>query len=789
MRLGNSRNNLLKLARAVGHGGLRRLRQGATSSRSLCKLCRKGLRFPGIDNPELAPEVVLAKTPLAKSKESFRGLFSDHKKHSWRCDYLLEDGYPDLPYLTNSASNGCEFCLVLRREILAVGLEKNQYDRIRVNLSFLWNPEPAVTQMGTRVTKWVLQADIERHEVDTQRPSFLPKERLYTGWFSKSLYIFWPLSCQPGELHAQRLRMPPPVTDSSLTEQSVEFMRANIQRCVEGCEHSTIKTGGFAPRRLIDVSGSELRVVETREDPGVQKLRNIRYATLSYCWGSQEKGLSQLRLLKHVAADLRAGFTLEAMSPVQRDAVAVTRALEIPYLWIDALCILQDDKDDWERESSLMHKVYGSSHITICNLRTSSCQESFLDTFHIPVRLPFDPKDMSESPSCYEIGQSFISDRPLGHLHGGQSWSSLEFYNTAWLHRAWTFQEGAMSARMILFAESGVYFSCSEGTVKEHGGVLEEPTTFTTNSVALGQSRLQLYRTWYNQVVKQFSGRELTYLTDCLTSLSGVSQHFAVALQDEYVAGLWQNDLIRGLLWRPADSFQGSLDRLLETFQTAPYIGPSWSWIGRVRGRSRVGEVLDFGPGLARFYPGGTSTRVVQLCDRLEAHVKPAGEDKFGKICGAELLVQAPVYPLALGCCFLPDEPDPDPVLTDQGSFCIPLPDGSKLAFSFFLDFFPNRHPEDSGQPWKHDLTLVLIGSMQYAWAGVSEEDLEEADHLLEDEGPYPYGLIVYPAKEPNTFWRVGTFGPSPIESPGETVSLLGVDFFEQCEKRSLRIV
>ena len=83
----------------------------------------------------------------------------------------------------------------------------------------------------------------------------------------------------------------------------------------------------------------------------------MRYAALSYCWGTAEEAQEQLKTTKASLADHRRGISLETMSTVLLDAVTACRAMNIRYLWCDAICILQDDVRDWEEQSVQMGDV------------------------------------------------------------------------------------------------------------------------------------------------------------------------------------------------------------------------------------------------------------------------------------------------------------------------------------------------------------------------------------------------------------------------------------------------
>jgi len=101
---------------------------------------------------------------------------------------------------------------------------------------------------------------------------------------------------------------------------------------------------------------------------------HLKYATLSYCWGQT----SQFKATKANIEDLYRGFRLDNLSQTVRDAVEVTRSLGLPYLWVDALCIIQDDEDDKSREIELMATIYKNAAVTIAALSASGTTEGFL---------------------------------------------------------------------------------------------------------------------------------------------------------------------------------------------------------------------------------------------------------------------------------------------------------------------------------------------------------------------------------------------------------------------------
>jgi hypothetical protein len=129
------------------------------------------------------------------------------------------------------------------------------------------------------------------------------------------------------------------------------------------------------PSRLIDVAEhkEDIRIVET-EISAIDK--GVRYAALSHCWGSPE--LMPTRTLKVNVQNTPYDIAYESLSKTFKDTVTITRNLGLRYVWIDSLCIVQDDVDDWNRESKRMGNIYASCHV---NLVASDAADSSVGCF------------------------------------------------------------------------------------------------------------------------------------------------------------------------------------------------------------------------------------------------------------------------------------------------------------------------------------------------------------------------------------------------------------------------
>lgn len=134
----------------------------------------------------------------------------------------------------------------------------------------------------------------------------------------------------------------------------------------------------FVPTRLIEV-------VPDRED--VVRLasptQRVEYIALSYCWGLTRQNTTQKENLELRGKELE----VQSLPRTLQDAICMTRAIGLDYLWIDSLCIIQDDKDDWAYEASRMAEIYSHAHLVLVVTAAADCNDGFLHEQADPVML------------------------------------------------------------------------------------------------------------------------------------------------------------------------------------------------------------------------------------------------------------------------------------------------------------------------------------------------------------------------------------------------------------------
>lgn len=230
----------------------------------------------------------------------------------------------------------------------------------------------------------------------------------------------------------------------------------------------------FIPTRLLEVG--DVKVGRVRLICNLaESLTSVKYVALSHRWGTLNteqpaEGKFVTTTRKNIGLITTSGGIKDTDLPQTfQDAVAVTRSLNLKYLWIDSLCILQADgegndpesKEDWDRESKLMEEVFGSAYLAIA----ASCAQHKFQGFLKPRTsrqiVTISASDGAQFHVC-EVIDKFESDVEQGELN----------------QRGWVLQERALSRRTIHFTETQTYWECG-------GGIRCETFTKTAKLVQL----------------------------------------------------------------------------------------------------------------------------------------------------------------------------------------------------------------------------------------------------------------------------------------------------------------
>ncbi|CAM1508933.1 Fc.00g026720.m01.CDS01 [Cosmosporella sp. VM-42] len=344
-----------------------------------------------------------------------------------------------------------------------------------------------------------------------------------------------------------------------------------IRTCLERCRasHRLCTTQGMAemPTRVIDVGdpaeGYPLRLLIT---DGLRK----PYLALSYCWGP---GQDTFTLKKGTKGGMLRGIAAAQLAKTHQDAIGLARSLGVRYVWIDALCIVQGDADDWTYESRRMAQVYGNATLTVIAGRSDDARLGFVTS---NLHQSAEPCPIPLAPSSKDaLYAALPRSRKIGPVDT----------------RGWCFQEKTLSRRAIVFGEEQLIFQCRTRSEFEDGYMVYEdirPTFLTPSHTPTSEEELTVekektLKMWYS-ILNQFTLRDLSNPHDIFAGVVSVAKLAGDVLRSRYLAGLWESDIVRGLLWKPRHhvqlTFNGPITRPQPTrFAPPPVIrAPSWSW-------------------------------------------------------------------------------------------------------------------------------------------------------------------------------------------------------------------
>ncbi len=435
-------------------------------------------------------------------------------------------------------------------------------------------------------------------------------------------------------------RQPRVISDDPLSDTCHAMVQDWIRQCEASHSVCNSENLGEYPKRLLDVGeGDNIKLSRA--------VRNQRYVALSHCWGkSAPLASTRANEVQH-----KSSISYDSLPRSYQDVVKVTRWLGIQHLWIDSLCILQDDPNDWEEESAKMAGIYSGSYLVIAATRASNSDEGFLQM-----------RDPSSEIRSYDH-------------YSSQGSVELLISNSPLFKRGWCFQERMLAPRILHFAAQELIFHCRigrrcecsifDGSRSRHSqdsyylAHLNPSISSRPDNVQAGQtgsravvspkasgSLRRLFRSFkakihdmylrgklnrnsydpslkpirfgemWGSIVADYTPLEFTFACDILPALSGLVNLTQAFTPGRYIAGLWEKDLHFQLAWE-------SLMDEADCSRPQEYLAPSFSWA------SRIGPVI---------FP---YARIIkQLCTIVEAQATPRGADPFGRVKDGHLILR-----------------------------------------------------------------------------------------------------------------------------------------------------
>jgi hypothetical protein len=326
----------------------------------------------------------------------------------------------------------------------------------------------------------------------------------------------------------------------SLAKRWLSTCQNRHQRCSE-------KFDTTGPSRLIDLRGHVIKLALVPKDSTWRS-----YVALSHCWGDAQP----LRTTSETLLSFQTEIPAHELPPTFSDAIYIARALGFTHIWIDSLCIIQDNESDWEYQSSIMASIYSNADLVLAVAAAKSANEGFLrkerpsyeETVHLDIR-------GSATSFVYRVVPKYHEaiDEPL-------------------YKRGWTLQERLCARRFLAYGNWEMSWECKKSSCCEHHGDNTDGFSSRQRKDMFGArmedtSPQDFAKLWRISVVEPYSRRSLTKPTDIPIAISALASRFQSRFQGTYLAGLWKEDLCKDLMWWTFRSGRQS-----------SFFAPSWSW-------------------------------------------------------------------------------------------------------------------------------------------------------------------------------------------------------------------
>ncbi|KAI1359874.1 heterokaryon incompatibility protein-domain-containing protein [Xylaria arbuscula] len=293
-----------------------------------------------------------------------------------------------------------------------------------------------------------------------------------------------------------------------------------------------------------------------------------------------------------------------------KDAIQITRSLGFRYIWIDALCIKQNDTAEKVDEIACMDQIY--AHAVLNLSATSAINGSGGLIF------PRNPLIVNPCVSEQHDLLAYASEYETQVIQGIVN------------RRAWVLQERLMARRVLHFTSNQLFWECPFWEVSESqlaGFFINISSTsfgMKSNLIPEGASSYlteRSMRAFWPTIVRSYTKCALSFRQDTMPGISALARVICRSRglgSSDYVAGMWMPDLPQQLLWRVSGC---SLALPTE------YIAPSWSWAG-FRHPSSMPATLDMDD-------------MIPLAEIVEVSITPKTRDAFGEIDDGHITLRA----------------------------------------------------------------------------------------------------------------------------------------------------
>ena len=306
----------------------------------------------------------------------------------------------------------------------------------------------------------------------------------------------------------------------------------------------------------MNAGAPDLTLIDVKRKCLVDMPFNTTYLALSYVWGIPQSCQNVKSMQKDLYNSGSISADDEAIPRTIQDAILLTANLGEKYLWVDSLCICQDETEKKTKQIMNMGNIYSQALFTIVAASGTNANAG------LPGVRAFSRK----SKQRMECVQGMILANELPQL---EDVIKQSYWNT----RGWTFQEKQLCKRHLIFCSTHVLFECNRTVFKEDSG-LRDHATFAGGAHRIRAERQPIWYS-YRKAVVEYTKRNLSYESDALDAFQGVASLLQPAFKGDFLFGLPETELDIALLWQP----DSHVRRRINPETKAPLF-PSWTWLG-----------------------------------------------------------------------------------------------------------------------------------------------------------------------------------------------------------------
>ncbi|RDW87634.1 hypothetical protein BP5796_03328 [Coleophoma crateriformis] len=403
----------------------------------------------------------------------------------------IRDGQQGHPHrnrkeLRDSARDGCSFCFW----ILAA-IEGQKWSSERVHL---------FEYMSAGVVVGLLGRVVEEHHNDSTkatRNNHDPIIIFESYVWSRSLLSFLDPDTQVFDMGCQ---------------SSMARAKMMLRKCLQSHKSCPRDKATYLPTRVIKIGLNGNTYVPRLHISGMGERGS--YVALSYCWGGDQNYITSMATVRSQCE----GIYMNNLPYSIQDAIRVTAGLGIEYLWVDAICIIQDSSVDKATEINNMCEIYKNAKLSISAASSSSVYDGFL------WKIPMATRDV-DGVLRHPLTNTGFNGRSMddGPLH----------------RRGWALQENMLSSRILSFQSYRLEWQCNTTRVTD---AFRNPVSSLSSIAGEKDTDLQ-HRHWIS-IVERYSQCSLSLSEDRLPALAGIAKEIGMHWNDVYLAGIWRKTAI-----------------------------------------------------------------------------------------------------------------------------------------------------------------------------------------------------------------------------------------------------